>query len=133
MTSSTEILNGDQPPPVVNKEPIPHSDSDALLATLVQIIENLAQQIKMIPKPPPTPPSLVVSPSDEEIVDNHSAHQFPLSNMGQIIGRQLSMNDFLKTLMRKALTNFEGATIKAQKHMDFKDMFAARLHSTPPD
>lgn len=39
----------------------------------------------------------------------------------------------LKTLMGKASTNFADAMIKEQKQMDFEDMFAARLHSTPPD
>lgn len=39
----------------------------------------------------------------------------------------------LKTLMGKASTNFADAMIKEQKQMDFEDMFAARLLSTPPD
>ncbi|KAB1223735.1 hypothetical protein CJ030_MR2G016680 [Morella rubra] len=46
---------------------------------------------------------------------------------------ELQLSDFLKYLMRKALTNFADAMTKAQKHMGCEDMFAARLHSTPPE
>ena len=45
----------------------------------------------------------------------------------------LQPSDFLKTLLRKASTNFADAMTKAQKHMNFEDMFAARLDPAPLD
>lgn len=49
--------------------------------------------------------------------------------MALITGLQPS--DFLRTLMRKALVSFPNVMARAQKHMDFEDMFGARLHTVP--
>lgn len=47
------------------------------------------------------------------------------------LNKGLQPSNFLKYTMRKTPTNFVEAKTKAQKHIDFEDMFAARLHSTP--
>ncbi|KAB1205921.1 hypothetical protein CJ030_MR7G016901 [Morella rubra] len=78
MTSSTGIPNGDLAPLVVNQELIPNSD--ALLATLVQTVENVTSQINTIPPPKPSPS--IVSPSHEETTDKYSAHQSPSKQCG---------------------------------------------------
>lgn len=46
--------------------------------------------------------------------------------MALITGLQPS--DFLKTLMHKAPASFTDAMARANKHMDFQDIFAAHLH-----
>ncbi|KAB1200979.1 hypothetical protein CJ030_MR0G005437 [Morella rubra] len=62
---------------VMNSEPIPNSNM--LLATWVQTVENLTHQINTIPhaKPFSSPPFSYASPSHEKNADNCSAHPSP--------------------------------------------------------
>lgn len=67
---------------MTNSKLVPNSN--ALLATLVQIVKNLVYQINTIlqAKLSPSPPHSHISHSHEEIADNHSNHQSPPTQHG---------------------------------------------------